>query len=195
MCSRRARKRKSSRSTFYSPVDACELCGGLRLFSQIPQTGPGVSYDRWSRFGPAVIRAASPGRGSAAHLSLGRRPVLAEGHSAERRPPSIGRLGARLGLRADERGDGQAALDLGDVDAKLALLPRELSSSSVGSALPAVELVLPHLQVDVDADLAALELLLPPRDVLEALLDERLAVVDALLAVLDPRVAGWRSRR
>ena len=77
--------------------------------------------------------------------------MLAEGHSAERRPPPSAGIGRRgLGLRADERGDGQAALDLGDVDAKLALLPRELLLELGELALPAVELVLPHLQVDVD---------------------------------------------
>ena len=110
-----------------------------RLFAQIPKTGPGVSYDRWSRFGAAVIGAASPGRGSPAHLSQvgGRCSPKVILPSAGLLPlAGIGRRG--LGLRADERGDGQAALDLGDVDAKLALLPRQLLLELGELALPAV---------------------------------------------------------
>ena len=67
------------------------------------------------------------------------------------------------------------------------------SSSASSRSRLAVELVLPHLQVDVDSHFAGLELLLPPPDVLDSLLDECLVVVQALLTVLDPP-SGLRGR-
>src|SRR4051794_14386702 len=146
----------------------------------------GVSYDGCSRFGVAVATAASPGRGSAAHLSLGGR--CSPKSSTEHRLPSICRVVARrgLGLWTNEGRDGEAALDLGDVDAELALLAGERLFELGQFTFAPVELVLAHLQLDVDTDLAGLELPLTSPDVLDPLLDERLVIGQALLAVLEP---------
>ena len=93
---------------------------------------------------------------------------------------------SRLGLGPHQRGDGQAALDLRDVDPQLALLAGQRLLELGKLFLAAVELVLAHLQVDVRPHLARLELLLAPGHVFEAVLNERLVVVQPLLPMLDP---------